>query len=88
MEYNIIKEGLVKAENKHIENLVELKKKYNNDVRDFTDAYKDNICDVVKDLDVSEVAILLTKCIEDEDVSQGIVLALMSGIFSKDWSNI
>nr|DAD64777.1 MAG TPA: hypothetical protein [Caudoviricetes sp.] len=77
MEYNIIKEGLIKAENKHIKNLVELKKKYDSDVRDFTDAFKDNICDVVKDLDIEELKSLAAECIKDEDVSQGIFLALM-----------
>lgn len=77
MEYKVIKDGLLKAEGKHLENLIELKKKHDSDTVNFTHEFTDNIYNIVKDLDIEELKSLAAECIKDEDVSQGIFLALM-----------
>lgn len=80
MEYKVIKDGLLKAEGKHLENLVELKKKYDSDGMAFTHEFTDNVYDIVKDLDKEELKSLFIECMKDEDISQGIFLALVSSV--------
>lgn len=77
MEYKVIKDGLLEVESKHFNNLIELKKKYDSDTMNCTHEFTDNIYNVVKDLDIEELKSLAAECIKDEDVSQGIFLALM-----------
>ena len=76
MEYKVIKNGLLEVENKHFNKLIELKKKYDSDTMNCTHKFIDNIYDVVKDLDIEEFKSLVAECIKDEDISQGIFLAL------------
>ena len=77
MEYKVVKDGLLEVENKHFNNLIELKKKYDSDTMNYTHEFTDNIYNVVKDLNIEEFKSLAAECIKDEDVSQGIFLALM-----------
>lgn len=75
MEYNVIKEGLLKVEREHIKRLVEFEKKYNKE--EATDIFIDNIYNEIAGLSITEFSLLLSKCEKDKDISRGILLALM-----------
>lgn len=78
MEYKVIKEKLLEAEKKHVKNLTELKSKYDKDVENFINVFVDNVYGVIKEFDMAEFETLLSDCMKDEDISRGMVLALMS----------